>query len=178
MAALKLEQLRDTDLSPAEQTVLSFLRGCATIAEVYARPDGWAFLSAYHLLDAHGEFFTAAPRPLEVPKLPDRLCYGNAASTAATYATEGLVYAEGFATVTAGAQLFPLPHGWCVTPDGVVVDPTWDFDPDTIYFGIAFPTWRCGRTTVADCSPNPTGCFRGYATASPSARPTPLHVFG
>lgn len=70
--------------------------------------------------------------------MPDRLCYGNAASTAATYVTEGLVYAEGFATVTAGAQLFPLPHGWCVTPGGAVVDPTWDFDPDTTYFGIAF----------------------------------------
>ncbi|GAA0546546.1 hypothetical protein GCM10010172_30280 [Paractinoplanes ferrugineus] len=136
---MTLEQLRDTDLSPPQDTLLSYLRGCATVAEVNARPNGWAFLSAYHLLDAHGEFFTAAARPIEVLKLPDRLCYGNAASTAATYATDGLMYAEGFATVTAGAQLLPLPHGWCVTPDGVVVDPTWDLHPDTTYFGITFP---------------------------------------
>ncbi|GAA3348723.1 hypothetical protein GCM10020358_68240 [Amorphoplanes nipponensis] len=73
-----------------------------------------------------------------MPKLTDRLYYGNAATTAATYAAEGPLYAEGFATATVGSRQLSLAHGWCVTADGTVVDPTWDFDPSTVYFGIVF----------------------------------------
>ncbi|WP_045740362.1 hypothetical protein [Actinoplanes rectilineatus] len=141
---MTLEQLRDTSLTPVQQTLLSYLRSCAAVAELNARPPEWVFGSVYHLLEAHGVFFTAAPRPVEVPKLPDRWCYGNAAATASTYAGEGLLYAEGFAAVAASGQVVPLPHGWCVTGDGLVVDPTWDFRPDTAYFGIVLrdpATW-------------------------------------
>jgi len=140
---MTLEQ-RDTGLTPVQHTVLSYVRSCAAVAELNARPRDWAFGSVYHLLEAHGAFFTAAPRPPDVPKLSDRWCYGNAAATASTYAGAGLVYAEGFAAPNAGGQVVPLPHGWCVTAGGLVVDPTWDYYPDTAYFGIVLrdpATW-------------------------------------
>ncbi|GAA2530786.1 hypothetical protein [Winogradskya humida] len=139
---MTLEQLRAAGLSPAHRVLLDYVRGCATVMEVNACPPGWVFGSVYHLLDAHGAFFVTAPPPVAVPKLPDRLCYGNAASTAVTYADDGLTYAEGFATTDVRGQLLPLAHGWCVTADGVVVDPTWDYEPRRIYFGIAFSDRR------------------------------------
>ncbi|GLY99827.1 hypothetical protein [Actinoplanes sp. NBRC 103695] len=135
---MTLEHRHGMTLTSAQRTLLAYIDGCATVAEVNAQPPGWAFRSTYHLLAAHGTFFAAAPRPIEMPKLTDRLCYSNAATTAATYAAEGLLYAEGFATATVRGQQLPLAHGWCVTADGTVADPTWDFDPNAIYFGIAF----------------------------------------
>ncbi|WP_181786145.1 hypothetical protein [Streptomyces phytophilus] len=104
---------------PAEQKLIAFIRQIAEPLGI-AGGAGWAHPTQYHLLLAHGRLFTHKPRPADVQKLPDRDCYYNAAKIARAHRDHGLVYAEGYATTNA----FPLPHAWCVRPDGVVVDPT------------------------------------------------------
>ncbi|GAA3348725.1 hypothetical protein GCM10020358_68250 [Amorphoplanes nipponensis] len=62
---MTLEQRRGTTLTAAQHTLLAYIHGCATVSEVNAQPPGWAFRSTWHLLAAHGAFFTAARRPIE-----------------------------------------------------------------------------------------------------------------
>ncbi len=94
----------------------------------------WAYQSAYHLLLAQGQFFTPGARPSCIPKLPDQLCYQNAAVTARTFRARGLLYAEGFACMRRAAGI-PIEHAWCVSADGMVVDPTWEPAAE-VYFGV------------------------------------------
>lgn len=49
-----------------------------------------------------------------------------------------LLYAEGIAVAPFGPGTPPLAHGWCATTDGRALDVTWDYHPDTLYYGIAF----------------------------------------
>ncbi|WP_280465841.1 hypothetical protein [Nocardia brasiliensis] len=127
----------DPDLDgEIENAVVDYIRMIADVTTQagHGRPE-WVYRSAYHLLLALGRFFVPAPRAPGIPKMPDRYCYENASVTANANASDGLLYAEGFATPGAVMGL-PLAHAWCVTPDGTVVDPTWQ-DSGAVYFGIA-----------------------------------------
>ena len=76
-------------------------------------------------------------------------CFQNACSHAVFESDRDhvLTYVEGFAL----SSTFPMAihHGWLVTPDGQVVDPTWgqeDLSPGVEYFGIPFDkTWLSVR---------------------------------
>lgn len=124
-------------LSTAEQLLVDLLRQYEQIERDrgYDR-SGWAFHSVFHLLLKSGRLFTPAPRPPDVPKLPDRWCYANATQTAHAHPDRGLMYAEGYSMINAGAAI-PLPHAWCVTPEGTVIDPTWHDNDGIAYYGIA-----------------------------------------
>ncbi|GEM_PF-2081179 len=81
-------------------------------------------------LMGQGRFFDApaGARPAGVPTMPPRDCFTNAATLAES---KGWGYAEGYAL-----RGFPTHHAWCVTPEGRVVDATWD-PPGDAYFGVA-----------------------------------------
>lgn len=81
------------------------------------------------------------PRDIKRGKLG--LCYENAGKIALNvdthcHAQTDYVYCEGYAW-----GVFPVLHGWLLTPDGKVIDPTWqgrkNFET-TDYYGIAFQT--------------------------------------
>lgn len=80
------------------------------------------------LLGEHGRLFDSArPYPLGLPRYPiGGRCYDQAAAVAQN---TDLIYCEGVLLIglmTGG--FFPMPHAWCCTPDGTVVDPTcWSF---------------------------------------------------
>jgi len=57
-------------------------------------------------------------------------CFKNAYQMARE---NGWHYCEGWAISN---NLIPLEHAWCVTPEGVVIDPTWENGHD--YFGVIF----------------------------------------
>ncbi len=51
-----------------------------------------------------------------------------------------LTYVEGYAFLPpcrGYGHSFPIHHAWCITPEGIVLDPTWK-DKGEIYFGVPF----------------------------------------
>lgn len=92
--------------------------------------------SVLELLLARGQSFPYAPRPAQIAKGEDKQCFYNAFVLARF--SSGLHYCEGFAT-----SIIPVLHAWCVTDEGVVVDPTWherEYTP--VYFGLVMDTAR------------------------------------
>lgn len=69
--------------------------------------------------------------PQGVERGPKGYCYFNAAELTRRDPCN-FIYCEGYAD--GGA--FPLLHAWCITRQGLVVDPTWETGTD--YFGVAF----------------------------------------
>lgn len=81
----------------------------------------------------NGRAFEFSPLPRGVERGRMRECFLNAANLAMRE-DDKYIYCEGYAI--SAAVPFPVEHGWCVTPDGRVVDPTWDDARD--YYGVAF----------------------------------------
>jgi len=68
--------------------------------------------------------------PVKAVRLgPLKECYCNSMRAAAE---NGWVYVEGIAL-----GVIPVQHAWCVRPDGVLIETTWE-DPGTEYFGVPF----------------------------------------
>ena len=88
------------------------------------------FVGDFYLL--LGRSFRAAPLPAGVDRGAPQQCYANAGRLAIE--SLELAYCEGYALKPG---LFPVHHAWCVNVDGQVVDPTWEFDPNTEYLGVA-----------------------------------------
>ena len=120
----------------AEALLLGDVHGYARfVDETCQTPPGWRFPTSSHLLLEHGRWFAPGPLPAEIRAMPAQFCFINAAVTACRH---GLLYAEGIAGFAVGDEIRGLAHGWCVAPDGSVVDPTWDPDIGVAYLGIAF----------------------------------------
>lgn len=110
------------------------LQGAAESAPRVGRRAAWAYGSLAELLLERGRLFAAAELPFGERRLPPRQCYANAFAMASVRAD--LVYAEGYAVCDVGdGALLHFQHAWCVDPDGVVVDPTWD-TPGEAYLGL------------------------------------------
>lgn len=67
------------------------------------------------------------------------MCFSNSLSIARKL--DGYQYYEGFATC-----MIPVEHAWIVSPEGKVIDPTWqrffnDPNPPLDYYGVAIP-WK------------------------------------
>ncbi|MFJ9895399.1 hypothetical protein ACIQPR_19020 [Streptomyces sp. NPDC091280] len=124
-------------LLAAEEGLIEHIRQHAKLSHgAYHTPDDWTYPSPFHLLMALGRRFTPVPHPGDVPAMPDRLCYSNAARFALAHQGDDFIYAEGFALTHVGTGIY-LPHAWVVRPDGTVLDPTWDDEPGRAYFGVA-----------------------------------------
>lgn len=75
------------------------------------------------ILRQHGRLFPKAPFPYDryPPASFTGRCYDQAAELSVSH---GLTYCEGVLFMLSPSGMFGLPHGWCCTPEGVVVDPT------------------------------------------------------
>ena len=80
-------------------------------------------------LREEGAFYTPQPLPKRYRLGTPRNCYEDAALLALD--SRRLTYVEGYAM-----SIFPVPHAWCVDPQGRVVDKTW------AAVDAAFPTNR------------------------------------
>ncbi|MFB7124290.1 hypothetical protein [Kitasatospora sp. NPDC056273] len=124
------------ELTADEADLLGYIRIHAELYE-HSAPGtaGWAYRSAYHLLLQHGRFFEPAALPIGIAPMTEKLCYGNASTTARR--RPGLVYVEGFAAAGVGGDsVVPLAHAWCASTDGTVVDPMWKDGWGQTYFGV------------------------------------------
>lgn len=117
---------------------VKFLQSTVTLmAETKVNINGYRCLQEFVL--KHGIECTAAPLPEGVKRGRVKLCYMNATKLALK--RPDLVYVEGFAV-----GVIPVMHAWCVTPDGTVIDPTWDTGRD--YFGVPIKTGYLRRAIV------------------------------
>lgn len=107
---------------------------------------GWAYLCVADLLMQHGQTYRPAPLPTNIRPMTPKQCFHNAAELARR--RKGLTYVEGVAL-----GIIPVPHAWCVTEDGVVVDPTWTDDNGGVggaYLGLPFPLPYVARQQTDD----------------------------
>ncbi len=79
-----------------------------------------------------GRAWRPAKLPRTVPRGQVKLCYMNAGQLALE--SKDLTYVEGYACPPG---LIPVHHGWCVTPSGEVVDPTFEDAEASQYYGVA-----------------------------------------
>lgn len=97
------------------------------------------------VVKARGRLWTPGEVPDGVEAGTPKQCFRNASQLASRRAD--LTYVEGFAL-----SIVPLHHAWCVTEDGVVVDPTWSggngLDPGAAYYGVAFTREALAREAV------------------------------
>ena len=96
-----------------------------------------AFVSPYSFLQKHAWFWTPGTRPVGIETGTPGRCYENSFCLAAE--RRDLTYCEGIVLGTAWHFTLIYLHGWCITKDGVVIDPTLD-RPAYVYWGIAFST--------------------------------------
>jgi hypothetical protein len=91
----------------------------------------------HHFLLRRARRFEWRALPADVAKQPDKECYSNALDLATL---RDLTYCEGFAH----NSLIPVLHAWCVTDEGVVIDPTWQEHEDRTpeYLGLTFDTTK------------------------------------
>lgn len=84
----------------------------------------------YQYLIAHGKQYTER-RP-DPRTGPPKQCFQNAFELA--QADRSLRYVEGVA-----CGIIPVDHAWCVTAEGIVIDPTWSIDLGSDYYGVEIP---------------------------------------
>lgn len=88
----------------------------------------------YDFLLKHSRVWEARHCPEAWANVVPRECFRNAGLLALS--NPELTYVEGVAV----AHAIPTAHAWCVTPEGIVVDPTWANPEEAAYIGIPFKT--------------------------------------
>lgn len=103
-------------------------------------PEGYEYSGMQDFLVREGTWYTPSPLPQGVRRGVPKGCYGNALTQAIL---RGWTYVEGLAIPDIGVPL-PMQHAWNVTPEGVLVDNTWD-EVGLAYIGVPFSIGRADR---------------------------------
>ena len=104
----------------------------------------WPYSSGEDFIAKEGIAFRPAPLPKDIEIGESQGCFWNAWELAVERSDE-LSYVEGYAAhseLAESAVFHPTHHAWCVTRDGIVVDPTQDGRGElwvgNAYLGVAF----------------------------------------
>ena len=98
------------------------------------KPEGWKYGSAEEFVLKNGQPFKSVPVPADMICGEMKMCFQNASTASGPHT--GYQYAEGYALKPG---LIPMNHAWLVDDDDNAIDITWEYDPDTAYYGIIFP---------------------------------------
>lgn len=110
-----------------ERQLIDFIQMMASAYPEHQRSGHRDFLL---MLLEHGRLWTPAPLDQQPERGEARQCYRNALEL--SYGTP--LYCEGYAV--ANGVPIPILHAWCLTEDGLVLEPTWS-EPGVAYLGIA-----------------------------------------
>jgi hypothetical protein len=94
----------------------------------------------------HGRQFQVAKLDKSIRRGKKKECYENIWKLVDDH-EDDFIYVEGIGFNP--LDNFGCVHAWAVDRDGKVVDPTWNFHPQTEYFGIPFD-WEFVNWTMAD----------------------------
>jgi len=112
-----------------EDTIKHYLKIHVDLREKHAsmnmREAGYAYSCQEDFVLREGTLYTEMSERVYKPGIP-RYCFHNA-YVAASRSRGKLRYCEGYAL----SSFMPVPHGWCIDPDGRVVDVTWCGDGST-----------------------------------------------
>jgi hypothetical protein len=123
----------DNGKNAYREAISSFLETLAS-AEPIGRSSGKLLLEYGH------EFVGTSMAELAGRDMP-RQCFSNAKNLLITQLKKGndrLRYAEGYACSGSLGIPLPIQHAWLVDEDGSVVDSTWSYSEQSLYFGITF----------------------------------------
>lgn len=98
-------------------------------------PMGWKYNGFEGFLLKYGKEFKEQKLPKDIKRGPLKQCFKNASELALFHQKYELTYCEGIAF---GAGLIPVHHAWCIDKNQKVVDPTWTYKEQKIYFGVPF----------------------------------------
>ncbi len=107
--------------------------------ELYVRTMAGMGVLFPRLVLAAGQETRGTALPARYERGRQRMCYANAAQLA--LGEPGLLYCEGYAV--SSEMPLALHHAWCLTPNGEVVDPTWERSDRCVYLGIAYARAFC-----------------------------------
>jgi hypothetical protein len=109
---------------------------------------------------AHGRAYVIDPNTFKGERGEPQNCYGN--STMLAVDDPDLTYVEGKVTIHG----VPIDHAWCVTTEGVVIDPTLiDKGQVGCYFGVPFLTSYVRRAVMTNKFYGLLDCFSAMKTA-------------
>jgi hypothetical protein len=117
-----------------------------------------------------GQFFGAQALPKGYRRGKVKECYDNSFTLAIS--RTGLRYCEGFVVVQLGNDsATDIEHGWCVTPDGKVIDVTLR-KPGLCYFGVSYAP---KELAAANCLPLTDTIIRRQSNAEWKTSSVPPH---
>jgi hypothetical protein len=113
----------------------SFLEAQAILMRKIHSNPGWKYGGFEELVLDCGALMKAKPLPQNIKHGSPKQCYWNCQEIA--FKRGNLTYVEGYAI--APQVSLPVAHAWLLTPEGDVIDPTWN-PPGTVYLGVPLST--------------------------------------
>ncbi len=110
----------------SKEEFIDFLKGASVLFE----DKDWRYKGFMDMIYQEGRFFDNSKCIDQYEKGEECQCYRNAALLMMEHPE--LTYVEGYAC---GAVL-PVHHAWCVTKQGEVIDTTWPYHEEDLYYGI------------------------------------------
>ena len=133
LAGLK-QKAASRQIQAATSIDIALLQHLEGTAAHYRGNTKWPVAAALEeLLLAYGQFFRPITLPTKYQRGKKKMCFFNGQILALEQ--PGLCYVEGVALEP--KYRHPIHHGWCITPDGRAVDPTWG-KPGLAYCGVPF----------------------------------------
>lgn len=112
-----------------------FLEAQATLMrEIHSKPD-WKYGGFEELVLDCGTLIKAKPLPRNIKHGSPKQCYWNCQEL--VFKRKNLTYVEGYAI--APQVSIPVAHAWLLTPEGYVIDPTWN-PLGIVYLGVPLST--------------------------------------
>jgi hypothetical protein len=141
--------VRREPITAAERQLIDHLKTFRQFKEQQdLTPEGFVYSCREAFLMQHGEFFEPRALPSEIERGEQKACFRNAVMHASLTRD---AYVEGVGVAKISETLWlPTEHAWNVTPDGLLIDSTWEHG--IAYFGVRFDVGVAFRAISKGCT--------------------------